>query len=56
MANTYCHEGRCDLMRTEEKNSDKLLAVGLYAAFVVLVSAALLYANSQGIYIDPALL
>lgn len=56
MANTYCHESRCDLTRTEEKNSDTLLAIGLYTAFVVLASAAFFYAHSHGIYFDPAII
>ena len=56
MANTYCQEGRCNLARMEEKNSDTLLAIGLYAVFVVLASAAFFYAHSHGIYFDPAII
>lgn len=56
MANTYCHEGCCDLAGQEEKNSDKLLGIGVYAVFVLIVSAIAWYSISHGIYIDPALL
>lgn len=56
MANTYCHEGYCNLARKKEENGDKLLVIGISAAIVLCTTTALFYANSHGIYIDPTLL
>lgn len=56
MAHSYCQGGCCDLRNKEEKNSDKLLMLGVYALSLAAVTAIFFYANSHGIYIDPSLL
>lgn len=62
MANTYCHEGYCDLTGKKRVDgekvtfTEKLLILGAYGVFVAVISALVLYSAYHGIYLDPALL
>ena len=51
MENTYCHEGHCESI--DEKTSDKIIIIGIYVLFAVVLTVAVLSSASIGIYMDP---
>ena len=57
MANVICNDGYCESTQNRETKqtmtvSDKTVIIGGYIAFLVVVSAFILYGASQGIYVD----
>lgn len=56
MNNSYCQEEYCNLETSEKKNYSGLFVFGGFVAFVLLISALIVYGTLQGYYVDPSVL